>query len=301
MSDFKRILTSVFIALLAFGVATTFAQEEDKATYEIYIRIIDLNLRENTAVAEITVNVFVPQGSNFEYIPLPVILSPNGKFIIEENNSKSTILYGDLTPFNRITIIQIGPRSAYSEFRFILTETFLPMGDTTLSQSNKKIVYLVETAYQELPQHFDNASIPSLEKIIIDSIGVEFSEPDGRRESNNSYSIEFASGRSADDMIFYIVEQKNPSWGIFFPLLLGLPLGFLGGIQLINTRVWARRTAFGAVVLLAILLVVLLFFFDSLRAYFDNDILLATGSLIGALFGLLTASINYLRTQQATP
>ena len=137
---------------------------------------------------------------------------------------------------------------------------------------------------------------PHLARVTVASSNIAFSEPAGRWSSaDRGYSIECPDAQSPPaNITYYLTQRKNPYLSFIIPLILGFPLGLIGAVQLISTRIWAKRASVGAGIALAAVILVLIVYFPIIQGYANTDILLAAGSIIG----LLLASVYVMRKQR---
>lgn len=286
--------------LLCFlALSSLYVQETAPGEFTVQVSIDIIDQRLNVATAEAIVEATVVGGDGDVYISLPFSPSTNGRILVEPSPTCGLATIGNLGPIRRITVIEIDRCDTDIQLEFTFTEVLVPLGDSAQSRSGKVLLLQFGNALTQLRDTIGPVTSLRLSNVILESEEVEFSEPLGVRTSLDSgYVIDFDSDESTPaDITYFLAGSQNRALAFIIPLVIGAPLGFLAGLQVIRSRRWAWVALIGSVIILILAVVGIVAAYWLLADYIDTGIVLALGTLVGALIGLILISIHFLRVQ----
>jgi hypothetical protein len=285
------ILVVLFLAIMSIA-----GQAQDTSgTAKLVLTIKDIDYKSDIALLDASIQMELPKGSGFVYMPFPFSFSNDLRLNIEPNSASNPVLFGFIRPDNKYAIIQIALSGQPVNITIACTGLLVPLGESQQLKAQKVLSILLRESRNNLTRVLGNVRLVAFTETIILSDKVERSEPTSRHSNIEAESIVDLKEYSDRyrDMYFFLKNEENKYALTGVLGVLAILIGLLTAPKLAVTELF--RKIFIGIDVIAILVLVYVFLqvLPSEARLKDSNAIVTFGSAFGLLVGCLISLIAF--------
>lgn len=283
------------IIILSFGLPV-FGEIKTVGHYNMIITTTSYDYSSNTARADVGIDINLPSGTGFVYMPLPFLKNQNQEFIIEPTSNSNLVLFGYIRPTEKFSVCQIALQESETKLFLTFRDIAFSLNESAQSGSNKALNFLLRDAHYELMRIIKDYSSPRLQDLVLNVSNFQDSKPSS--ESLNDYpkrKINFSQSPTEwpTNVIIFLNREEN-KYLLFGALsVLGILIGYFTAPKLLRTKSSVKNylilTSIGIVAIIVTFFVV-----QQVGQWIkDTTTVVTVGTGAGLLIGLWMTALNF--------